>query len=135
MLGFREKRKLNGLDPSIRVDYDASHNFISKDSVKCHDLQADTVGRMSISVANGIKSYTDKVLIRFSLQLDDFNNKLVSAYVLDVSKQIRSFIENIIHFYMYYFPDRSDKFGCNSGEKHPIEECLIVTTGRHLCFF
>ncbi|CAF1660484.1 unnamed protein product [Didymodactylos carnosus] len=61
------EEKLNGLNVCMLVDLDASRNFISEDFVKCHDLQADTVGCMSVSVGNGVKSHTDKVLTRFSL--------------------------------------------------------------------
>jgi hypothetical protein len=62
----------------------ASHNFISEDFVKCHTLPTTSVARVSVAVANGIKSYIDQALVDFELTLNNFNDKITLAYVFPI---------------------------------------------------
>jgi transposase InsO family protein len=78
---------VNSYNARILIDCGASHNFISEDFVKCHNLETTRVTSVSVTVANGIKSYIDQALINFHLKLDDFNDKITSAYVFPINSE------------------------------------------------
>ncbi|CAF4243862.1 unnamed protein product, partial [Rotaria sordida] len=42
---------------------------------------------VSVTVANGIKSYTHRTLVNFALKLGDFNDKITSSYVFPVNSE------------------------------------------------
>ncbi|CAF1289643.1 unnamed protein product [Rotaria sordida] len=72
---------------NILTDCDAAYNFISENFVKCHSLQTSHITCVSVTVANGIKSYTDQTLVDVALKLDDFNDKITSPYVFPVDSE------------------------------------------------
>ena len=75
---------VNGYNARILIDCGASHNFISEDFVKCHNLHTHNITRVYVTVANGITLYIDQALIDFELKLSDFNDKILSAYVFPI---------------------------------------------------
>jgi hypothetical protein len=76
--------KVNGCSTRVLLDCDASHNFISEDVIKCHDLQTRSITDVSVTVANEIKCYIDKALMNFELIFDRFHDKTISAYVFPI---------------------------------------------------
>ncbi|CAF3028738.1 unnamed protein product [Rotaria sp. Silwood2] len=78
---------VNGYDARILIDCGASHNFISENFIKFHNLQTSGIPRVSVTVANGIKSYIDQELMNFELKLDEFNEKITSAYVFPINSE------------------------------------------------
>ena len=72
---------VNGHIARILIDCGASHNFISEDFVKSHDLKADHISCVSVTFASGMKSYLDQALMTFELKLDNFSDIITSAYV------------------------------------------------------
>jgi len=75
---------VNGYNARILIDCGASHNFISEDFVKHYSLPTTSIARVSVTVANGIKSYIDQALVDFELTLGNFNDKIISAYVFPI---------------------------------------------------
>ncbi len=73
-----------GYNACILIDCGASHNFISENFVKHHDLSTTSVARVSVTVANGMKSYIDQALVNFELTLNNFNDRITSAYVFPI---------------------------------------------------
>ncbi|CAF2747692.1 unnamed protein product [Rotaria sp. Silwood2] len=76
---------VNGHATHILIDCGASHNFISEDFVKRHHFKTSLIPRVLVTVANGVTSYIDQVLLDFDLKLDHFNDKITSAYVFPIS--------------------------------------------------
>ncbi|CAF5087292.1 unnamed protein product, partial [Rotaria sp. Silwood1] len=76
--------KVNDYQARILIDCGASHNFISENFVKCHDLPTSSVASVSVAVANGIKSYIGQALVNFELQLDQFNDRIALAYIFPI---------------------------------------------------
>jgi len=78
---------VNSYNARILIDCGASHNFIAEDFVKCHNLPTSRIARVSVTVANGIKSYIDQALVDFQLTLDVFNDTVTSAYVFPITSE------------------------------------------------
>ncbi len=75
---------VNGYNARVLIDCGASHNFISENFVKCHDLPTNRITPVSVTVANGRTSYINQVFEGFELALDDFNDRIISAYVFPI---------------------------------------------------
>lgn len=75
---------VNSCKARILIDCGASHNFISEDFVKYHSLSTTSIERVSVSVANGIALYISQALTNFELTVDNFNDKISSAYVFPI---------------------------------------------------
>ena len=60
---------MNGHIARVLIGCGTSHNFISEDFVKSHDLKAGHIPCVSVTVASGMKSYLDQALMNFELIL------------------------------------------------------------------
>ena len=76
---------VNGYIARVLIDCGVSHNFISEDFVKSHDLKACHIPCVSVTVASGMKSYLDQALMNFELKVDNFSDVIACAYVFTTS--------------------------------------------------
>jgi hypothetical protein len=75
---------VNGFLVRVLVDCDSSHNFISGNFLKCHDLPTSYITRVSVTIANERKSYTNQVFQDFELTSDYFNDNIAFTYIIPI---------------------------------------------------